>query len=53
MYSAFYIRSRLTGLADCQALAKKAVFEYGLSRAETARHLGVTSNAVSYMLGSK
>lgn len=31
-------------------LAKKAVNEYGLSLAETGRQLGVTTNAVSYML---
>jgi len=31
-------------------LARKAVLEYGLSLAETARQLGVTANAVSYML---
>jgi hypothetical protein len=31
-------------------LARKAVLEYGLSLAETARLLGVTANAVSYML---
>ena len=29
-------------------LARKAVLEYGLSLAETARQLGVTANAVSY-----
>jgi len=31
-------------------LARKAVLEYGLSLAETVRQLGVTANAVSYML---
>ncbi len=31
-------------------LAKKAVNEYGLSLAEAGRQLGVTTNAVSYML---
>ena len=31
-------------------LARKAVLEYGLPLAETARQLGVTANAVSYML---
>lgn len=31
-------------------LAMKAVYEYGISKAETARQLGVTTNAVSYML---
>ncbi len=31
-------------------LAKKAVHEYGLSLAETARHLGVTATAVNFML---
>jgi putative transposase len=34
-------------------LAMKSVFEYGISLAETARHLGVTTNAVSYMLRRK
>ncbi|NTW64155.1 MAG: hypothetical protein HGA46_08790 [Chlorobiaceae bacterium] len=34
-------------------LAKKSVYEYGLSLAETARQLGVTTNAVSYMLKSR
>lgn len=34
-------------------LAMKAVNEFGLSLAETARQLGVTSNAVSYMLKSR
>lgn len=33
-----------------RGLAKKAVYEYGISLAETARQLGVTTNAVSYML---
>jgi len=31
-------------------LARKALLEYGMSLAETARQLGVTANAVSYML---
>jgi murein L,D-transpeptidase YcbB/YkuD len=31
-------------------LARKGVEEYGISLAETARQLGVTTNAVSYML---
>jgi hypothetical protein len=31
-------------------LARKAVFEYGLPLAETAKRLGVTPNAVNYML---
>jgi hypothetical protein len=31
-------------------LARTAVSEYGITLAETARQLGVTSNAVSYML---
>jgi REP element-mobilizing transposase RayT len=31
-------------------LAKKAVNEYGITLSETARQLGVTANAVSYML---
>jgi hypothetical protein len=31
-------------------LAKRAVYELGLSIAETARHLGVTANAVSFMM---
>ena len=31
-------------------IAMKSVYEYGISIAETARHLGVTANAVSYML---
>jgi hypothetical protein len=31
-------------------LAEKFVTVYGLSFAETARHLGVTTNAVLYML---
>ncbi|NTW84018.1 MAG: hypothetical protein HGB36_11740 [Chlorobiaceae bacterium] len=30
-------------------LAMKAVFEYGLSLAVTAKRLGVTANAVNYM----
>jgi REP element-mobilizing transposase RayT len=34
-------------------LAMKSVFEYGISLAETARQLGVTTNAVSFMLRSK
>jgi putative transposase len=34
-------------------LAMKAVKEYGISLAETARQLGVTANAVSYMLKSQ
>ncbi|MEI8031980.1 MAG: transposase [Chlorobiaceae bacterium] len=33
-------------------LAVKSVFDYGISLAETARQLGVTANAVSYMLNS-
>ena len=33
-----------------KALAVKFVEEYGLSLAETARQLGVTTNAVAYML---
>jgi putative transposase len=31
-------------------LARKAVFEYGLTLVETAKRLGVTPNAVNYML---
>ena len=31
-------------------LARKAVLEYGLSLAETARRIGVTGTAVNYML---
>lgn len=31
-------------------LARKAVYEYGISLAETGRKLGVTTNAVSFML---
>jgi predicted transcriptional regulator len=31
-------------------LARKGVEEYGISLAKTARQLGVTTNAVSYML---
>jgi predicted transcriptional regulator len=31
-------------------LARKFVEDYGLSLAETARQLGVTTNAVAYML---
>ncbi len=31
-------------------LARKAVNEYGISLAETARQFGVTANAVSHML---
>lgn len=31
-------------------LAEKFINEYGLSLAETARQLGVTTNAVSYMV---
>lgn len=31
-------------------LARKGVYEYGLSLAETGRQLGVTTNAVSFML---
>jgi predicted transcriptional regulator len=31
-------------------LARKGVEEYGISLAETARQLGVTTNAVSYLL---
>ena len=34
-------------------LAKKFVCEYGVSLAETARQLGVTTNAVSYMVRRK
>jgi REP element-mobilizing transposase RayT len=34
-------------------LAKTAVNEYGFSLAETARQLGVTTNAVSYMLSER
>ena len=34
-------------------LAKTAVNEYGISLAETARQLGVTTNAVSYMLSER
>jgi REP element-mobilizing transposase RayT len=34
-------------------LAMKSVYEYGISLAETARQLGVTTNAVSYMLKSR
>ena len=33
-------------------LARKAVYEYGISLAETGRKLGVTTNAVSFMLKS-
>jgi hypothetical protein len=33
-----------------KALARKAVLEYGISLAETARQLGVTTSAVSHML---
>lgn len=33
-----------------KALAEKFINEYGLSLAETARQLGVTTNAVSYMV---
>ncbi len=34
-------------------LAVKSVYEYGISLAETARQIGVTTNAVSYMLKGK
>jgi hypothetical protein len=34
-------------------LTRKAVCEYGLSLAETARQLGVTTSAVSYILKQK
>lgn len=34
-------------------LAEKFVYEYGVSLAETARQLGVTTNAVSFMLKRK
>lgn len=34
-------------------LARAAVNEYGISLAETARQLGVTTNAVSYMLSER
>jgi hypothetical protein len=34
-------------------LARKAVCEYGLSLAETARQMGVTTSAVSYILKQK
>ena len=34
-------------------LAEKFVYEYGVSLAETARQLGVTTNAVSYMVRRK
>ena len=33
-------------------LARKAVYEYGISLAETGRKLGVTTNAVSFMLSN-
>jgi REP element-mobilizing transposase RayT len=33
-----------------KALARKAVWEYGVSLAETARQLGVTTSAISHML---
>ena len=36
-----------------QALARKAVWEYGISLAGTARQLGVTTSAVSHMLKKK
>jgi putative transposase len=34
-------------------LAMQAVNEHGISIADTARQLGVTANAVSYMLKAK
>ncbi|NTU50269.1 MAG: hypothetical protein HGA87_05215, partial [Desulfobulbaceae bacterium] len=36
-----------------KALARKAVWEYGVSLAETARQLGVTTSAVSQILKKK
>jgi len=36
-----------------KALARKGVWEYGVSLAETARQLGVTTSAVSQMLKKK
>jgi hypothetical protein len=36
-----------------KALARKAVWEYGVSLAETARLLGVTTSAISHMLKKK
>ena len=45
--------SRARGVpAIRKRLARKFVSEYGLSLAETARQLGVTTNGVSYMLAS-
>jgi len=46
--------SRRTPLPELRKrLAVKFVEEYGLSLAETARQLGVTTNAVAYMLKSR
>ncbi len=36
-----------------KSLAMRFVYEYGLSMAETGRRLGVTTNAVSYMVRSR
>jgi hypothetical protein len=46
-----FSESRLGKLPQLRKqLARKAVFEYGLPLAETAKRLGVTPNAVNYML---